>query len=580
MSQRTYYALQVFAGIGGGCLGFQQAAAEFRGVQARFETLAAIDSDPVALADLEMLTGAPGVVMDLFTREDYEHFHGKPAPEGWREVTPADIRAACGGRRPDVVFGSPPCKGFSGLLSSARSNSAKYQALNRLVVRWLFLVLEAFADDPPGLLLLENVPRIQGRGRDLLDRVQAMLASYGYASAETTHDCGELGGLAQTRKRFLLVARRTDAVDALLYEPVHQRLKTIGDVVGPLALPEAADGGAMHTLPRIQRRTWERLALIRAGKDWRDLERRWAPDRWRFVPRGGREHLVEFGEGGRPVGNPHGRRTGPRFNNVARVAAWDEASRTVTGGAGPSSGGLCVADPRPHGALGRFSSKLRVEGYDGPAHTVIGAMDIQSGALSLADPRLGCKPNGATLRVVPFDKHSPTVIGTSTAWTSGSVQVADPRLGCKPRNGTMGVRGFDDSFTTVTGNLDVHAGTSAVADPRSPDVPVIISDDGCWHRPLTTLELAALQSFPVLLGDKPLVLTGKSASRWRMGIGNAVPPATARAIGEQMLRTLLVSDAGAFALSEGGGIWVREADGVLRWHRSSRVERPFVEVRA
>lgn len=144
----------------------------------------------------------------------------------------------------------------------------------------------------------------------------------------------------------------------------------------------------------------------------------------------------------------------------------------------------------------------------------------------------------------------------------------------------MRVRAFDDAFTTVTGNLDVHAGTSAVADPRSPAAPVIISDDDCWHRPLTTLELAALQSFPTAINGAPLVLTGRSSSRWRMGIGNAVPPATARAIGEQMLRTLLVADAGAFALSEGGGIWVREADGVLRWHRSSRGERPFVEAHA
>jgi site-specific DNA-cytosine methylase len=497
VTDRPYKVLQVFAGIGGGCLGFEQARAEFRGVRARFETLAAIDVDPVALQDLELLTGGKAVQMDLFTREDYEAFHGAPPLEGWREATPADIRAACGGQRPDVVFGSPPCKGLSGLLSGARAASPKYQALNRLVIRWLFLVLEAFANDPPGLLLLENVPRIQTRGRALLDRVAAMLHSYGYAVAETVHDCGELGGLAQTRKRFLLVARR-DAVDALLYEPPPQRLRTIGEVLGPMPMPELREAGPMHRLPRIERRTWERLALIRAGRDWRDLERRWAPGRWRLVQREGYEQLVELGPDGEPVADPTAGRDGPRFNNVARVAAWTEAGRTATGGGGPSSGGFTVADPR---------------------------------------------------------------------------------LRCAPRNGTMGVQAFDGPGATVTGSIDVHAGTSAVADPREPEVPVIISDDGCWHRPLSTLELAALQSFPTAVSGAPLVLTGTSASRWRMGIGNAVPPAAARAIGEQMLRTLLIADAKAFALSEGGGIWVREA-GVLRWYETSRQNLFQVEVLA
>lgn len=38
-------------------------------------------------------------------------FHGQEPPRGWREATPADIRAAAGGACPDVVFTSSPCKG-------------------------------------------------------------------------------------------------------------------------------------------------------------------------------------------------------------------------------------------------------------------------------------------------------------------------------------------------------------------------------------------------------------------------------------------------------------------------------------
>jgi site-specific DNA-cytosine methylase len=63
----------------------------------------------------------------------------------------------------------------------------------------MWLTLEAFQYDPPELIIFENVPRIARRGRALLDRIGALLRHYGYAVAATTHDCGELGGLAQTR---------------------------------------------------------------------------------------------------------------------------------------------------------------------------------------------------------------------------------------------------------------------------------------------------------------------------------------------------------------------------------------------
>jgi hypothetical protein len=66
----------------------------------------------------------------------------------------------------------------------------------------------------------------------------------------------------------------------------------------------------------------------------------------------------------------------------------------------------------------------------------------------------------------------------------------------------------------------VHAqGAAVVADPRLPaatdqGVWLIVAEDGTWHRPLTTLELAALQGFPTTLPDgAPLVLAGRSQER-------------------------------------------------------------------
>lgn len=153
--------LHLFCGIGGGALGFQRARAEAAGLTGRYRTIGAVDFSAPACRDFEALTGESATCADLAT------------------MTPAELRAACGGEVPDVVFTSPPCKGFSGLLSTAQSKTPKYQALNRLVLQGLWLTLEAFAPRVPRLILLENVPRIAQRGQDLLRQVKALLQGYG-----------------------------------------------------------------------------------------------------------------------------------------------------------------------------------------------------------------------------------------------------------------------------------------------------------------------------------------------------------------------------------------------------------------
>ena len=61
----------------------------------------------------------------------------------------------------------------------------------------------AWKDDPVELIVFENVPRIANRGRHLLDQITGLLRHYGYAVAETTHDCGELGGLGPAGQGLL-----------------------------------------------------------------------------------------------------------------------------------------------------------------------------------------------------------------------------------------------------------------------------------------------------------------------------------------------------------------------------------------
>ena len=656
--------IHICCGIGAAALGMQQSVGEYKGAVGRFRTLVGIDVDPLACEDFEKLTGAPAVRMDLFSRKDYIDFHGHEPPEGWREVTPDDIFEAAGREYPNTAFISAPCKGLSGLLPKKAAESKKYQALNKLTVRSVDLALKAFELNPIDIFLFENVPRIRTRGEKLLKEIRRLFHSYGYEIAQKeneVHDCGELGGLAQHRNRFLLIARHRDKVPAFVYKPPRLPLKTIGDVIGPMPLPGDLAAGPMHKMPRLQWKTWVRLALIPAGGDWRDLQNI-NPEQYRIehVPRKSTLGVMEWDQpGGTVIGNMRiGGSTkaaipDPRMaldpnsthKSIYRVSRYDEPASTVTGAYRPNNGATAIPDPRLQSCEGKHPAVYRIVKFDetGPcvtgtrfgsgapaiadprvkheegyynhsygvnhwnqtSGTVTGGHSPSSGAKTVADSRFTCSmypdsygvqkwdESGVTIRgnmrvmasrasisdprvleqrfsnyyqLSEWDETASTVTGRPNLH-SGAQSIADPRLNCTPRSGTMGVNRWDEPGKTVIGAGDIHAGSSAVADPRIPDdtesgVYVIIAEDGTWHRPLTTLELAALQSIPLTMPDgSPLVLAGKSDARWREAIGNAVPPAAAKAMGNQILVAWLASQVGwEWELSQ-QQVWVRPLAG-------------------
>lgn len=273
MIRRRYNCFTMCSGLGGGAKGFKKAASQVGNIVGTWRCIGGIDVDPAAARDFETLVGVPCTVMDLFTRQQYTAFHGTEPPAAWLEATACDVRRAAGNEHPHCVFISSPCKGASGLLSEALSRTPKYQALNELTLRCVWLMCEAWKDDPVELIVFENVPRLATRGRHLLDQINQILRHYGYAVSETTHDCGQLGGLAQSRKRFLLVARHVEKVPAFLYEPELRRLQGVGTVLGRMPLPGDAAGGPMHRVPSLQWKTWVRLAFVEAGSDWRSLNK-------------------------------------------------------------------------------------------------------------------------------------------------------------------------------------------------------------------------------------------------------------------------------------------------------------------
>lgn len=133
-------------------------------------------------------------------------------------------------------------------------------------------------------------------------------------------------------------------------------------------------------------------------------------------------------------------------------------------------------------------------------------------------------------------------------------------IGAKYWRGTYGVCRWDRPSGTVTAQASVSRGAFSVADPRIPPAqwaPSGLSEAGAWHRPFSTLELAALQGFPLRNRDGTwLQLAGESASKWRARIGNAIPPPAARVVGEQLLSALLAHRV-ADVSPRGGSVWCR-----------------------
>jgi site-specific DNA-cytosine methylase len=346
----------MFCGLGGGALGFNKGNARIGSVQGNFRCIGGIDVDPAAIRDFEKLSGASGTVLDLFSRDQYIAFHGKEPPLGWKEATIADIHQSAGGERPHIIFLSAPCKGFSGIIQESLSATAKYQALNNLTIRGVWMALEAFKADPVELFIFENVPRIQARGRKLLNQIVALFRSYGYAVAETTHDCGELGGLAQSRRRFLLVARHQSKVPAYLFEPQKRPLRAVGEVLSPLPLPGDITAGPMHIMPSLQWRTWVRLAFVEAGKDWRSLERLGAENQ---------EGMASY------LSIPDYR------SGFLGVNKWHEPMGTVAGRSTPTNGKFSIADPR-YTSKSQYDFKIVPRGLAGAGALLIGDYAVVS----------------------------------------------------------------------------------------------------------------------------------------------------------------------------------------------------------
>jgi DNA (cytosine-5)-methyltransferase 1 len=170
-------AVDLFAGAGGMTLGFEQAG---------FDVLAAVELDPIHASVHE-----------------YNFPFWTTICRSVSEASAQEIReqSAIGDRDIDVVFGGPPCQGFS--LMGKRDLS---DTRNSLVFDFLRLVL----DLQPKYFVLENVRGMTiGKQRQVLETVMTEFQQHGYQVRQNPQVLNAANyGVPQNRQRLFLLGCR------------------------------------------------------------------------------------------------------------------------------------------------------------------------------------------------------------------------------------------------------------------------------------------------------------------------------------------------------------------------------------
>lgn len=215
-------AIDLFAGAGGLSLGFEQAG---------FRVVAAIDVDPIHCGTHEFnFPDCITICRDVAT------------------LSGAEIRKRSGIRELDidVVFGGPPCQGFS-LIGKRALDDPR----NGLVHHYVRLVAEL----RPKFFVFENVKGLMiGNHRQFLDELLAEFKKRGYVVREPYRVLNAANfGVPQNRERLFLIGAREDLPLPEYPAPTHNsRLNnghldglpftpTVWEAFGDLPKPEDYD---------------------------------------------------------------------------------------------------------------------------------------------------------------------------------------------------------------------------------------------------------------------------------------------------------------------------------------------------
>ncbi|WP_242045093.1 DNA cytosine methyltransferase [Anabaena catenula] len=213
-------AVDLFAGAGGMTLGFEQAG---------FDVLAAVEIDPVHCATHE------------FNFPFWQIFCKSVV-----EITGEEIRklSKIGNQEIDVIFGGPPCQGFS-LIGKRLLDDPR----NSLVFHYIRLVLEL----QPKFVVLENVKGMTiGKHQNFLLEIISEFEKNNYRVRQDYQVLNAANyGVPQNRERLFLLACRQD-LDLLNYpQPITTPIKKQKNINNQLLLTPTVKK-ALQDLPIIE----------------------------------------------------------------------------------------------------------------------------------------------------------------------------------------------------------------------------------------------------------------------------------------------------------------------------------------
>ena len=234
-------AVSLFSGAGGMCLGFSQAG---------FRILVAVERDgPACVTYRENHPGTPLYKGDV---------------RGFLASSRTRHRQAFGLDDVDIVFGGPPCQGFSDI-----GNRDPSDPRNTLLAEFS----RAVSVVRPRMAVLENVPGLLAkRNAPLLAALFLDLRAAGYGNAVAVKVQAADHGVPQNRERVLVIATRDDL---LLGGPLREAFEagmaarklprvTVHEAIGDLPAA-AATKGEVVPYPGVALTDYQRL--MRAGSD-------------------------------------------------------------------------------------------------------------------------------------------------------------------------------------------------------------------------------------------------------------------------------------------------------------------------
>lgn len=245
---QTMSAVSFFTGIGGLMLGFQNAG---------FRTLASYDLKKSVERNLQL--NFPYV----------PHFRVDVS-----QLSVEEVREHIGGRSVDVVFGGPPCQGFSMFgrrrFVNTKNHRPEDDERNEVSLKYIELAVAL----QPKVIFLENVKGFTSTNRGnstYLAEVESKLVRAGYVPEYRVVNCA-MYGVPQLRERLILIACKTGLVFEWPEGKHHADPKswqrpyvTLGDVISDLMDPGTTDETFSHVPMNHKELVVERYKLIPEG---------------------------------------------------------------------------------------------------------------------------------------------------------------------------------------------------------------------------------------------------------------------------------------------------------------------------